>query len=196
MNDPAASSQRISADERWRFRRSPWSPAARIGGKNSAIRIVGGVSQRYGRARSTGRGWGFTVIAARFGVREESDHCGSGASVHRYAGAARTRQRRCNAGGLSKHRGLVADSPAPHRATAWARAAAVAVFEDITIAHVPGRHTNSSSPAIPHTLCRPRRRVVVTYGMRAPARRIGYRPVHMYTLTNDTKVIPPRARVY
>ncbi len=26
--------------------------------------------------------------------------------------------------------------------------------------------------------------------------RIGYRPVHMYTLTNDTKVIPPRARVY
>ena len=28
------------------------------------------------------------------------------------------------------------------------------------------------------------------------APRIGYRPVHMYTLTNDTKVIPPRARVY
>jgi succinate dehydrogenase / fumarate reductase flavoprotein subunit len=26
--------------------------------------------------------------------------------------------------------------------------------------------------------------------------RIDYRPVHMYTLTNDTKVIPPRARVY
>ena len=26
--------------------------------------------------------------------------------------------------------------------------------------------------------------------------RIGYRPVHMYTLTNDTKVIPPGARVY
>ena len=31
-------------------------------------------------------------------------------------------------------------------------------------------------------------------GQGAP--RIGYRPVHMYTLTNDTKVIPPRARVY
>ena len=31
-------------------------------------------------------------------------------------------------------------------------------------------------------------------GQRAP--RFGYRPVHMYTLTNDTKVIPPRARVY
>ena len=29
---------------------------------------------------------------------------------------------------------------------------------------------------------------------RAP--RIDYRPVHMYTLTNDTKVIPPKARVY
>ena len=28
------------------------------------------------------------------------------------------------------------------------------------------------------------------------APRIGYRPVHMHTLTNDTKVIPPRARVY
>ena len=28
------------------------------------------------------------------------------------------------------------------------------------------------------------------------APRIGYRPVHMYTLTNDTRVIPPRARVY
>ena len=28
------------------------------------------------------------------------------------------------------------------------------------------------------------------------APRIDYRPVHMYTLTNDTKVIPPRARVY
>ena len=28
------------------------------------------------------------------------------------------------------------------------------------------------------------------------APRIGYRPVHMYTLTNDTKVIPPKARVY
>jgi len=26
--------------------------------------------------------------------------------------------------------------------------------------------------------------------------RIDYRPVHMYTLTNDTKVIPPKARVY
>jgi succinate dehydrogenase / fumarate reductase flavoprotein subunit len=26
--------------------------------------------------------------------------------------------------------------------------------------------------------------------------RIDYRPVHMYTLTNETKVIPPRARVY
>ena len=26
--------------------------------------------------------------------------------------------------------------------------------------------------------------------------RIDYRPVHMYTLTNDTRVIPPRARVY
>ena len=31
-------------------------------------------------------------------------------------------------------------------------------------------------------------------GDRAP--RIDYRPVHMYTLTNDTKVIPPKARVY
>ena len=31
-------------------------------------------------------------------------------------------------------------------------------------------------------------------GQGAP--RIDYRPVHMYTLTNDTKVIPPRARVY
>ena len=31
-------------------------------------------------------------------------------------------------------------------------------------------------------------------GARAP--RIDYRPVHMYTLTNDTKVIPPKARVY
>ena len=31
-------------------------------------------------------------------------------------------------------------------------------------------------------------------GRRAP--RIDYRPVHMYTLTNDTQVIPPRARVY
>ena len=31
-------------------------------------------------------------------------------------------------------------------------------------------------------------------GDRAP--RIDYRPVHMYTLTNETKVIPPRARVY
>ena len=28
------------------------------------------------------------------------------------------------------------------------------------------------------------------------APRIDYRPVHMYTLTNDTKVIPPKARVY
>ena len=28
------------------------------------------------------------------------------------------------------------------------------------------------------------------------APRIDYRPVHMYTLTNDTQVIPPRARVY
>ena len=28
------------------------------------------------------------------------------------------------------------------------------------------------------------------------ALRIDYRPVHMYTLTNDTRVIPPRARVY
>ena len=28
------------------------------------------------------------------------------------------------------------------------------------------------------------------------APRIDYRPVHMYTLTNDTRVIPPRARVY
>ena len=28
------------------------------------------------------------------------------------------------------------------------------------------------------------------------APRIGYRPVHMYTLTNETQVIPPRARVY
>ena len=31
-------------------------------------------------------------------------------------------------------------------------------------------------------------------GQGAP--RIDYRPVHMYTLTNDTKVIPPKARVY
>ena len=31
-------------------------------------------------------------------------------------------------------------------------------------------------------------------GQDAP--RIDYRPVHMYTLTNDTQVIPPRARVY
>ena len=31
-------------------------------------------------------------------------------------------------------------------------------------------------------------------GDRAP--RLDYRPVHMYTLTNDTKVIPPKARVY
>ena len=31
-------------------------------------------------------------------------------------------------------------------------------------------------------------------GRHAP--RIAYRPVHMYTLTNDTRVIPPRARVY
>ena len=31
-------------------------------------------------------------------------------------------------------------------------------------------------------------------GDRAP--QIDYRPVHMYTLTNDTKVIPPKARVY
>ena len=31
-------------------------------------------------------------------------------------------------------------------------------------------------------------------GHRAP--RIDYRPVHMHTLTNDTKVIPPKARVY
>ena len=31
-------------------------------------------------------------------------------------------------------------------------------------------------------------------GRRAP--RIDYRPVHMHTLTNDTKVIPPKARVY
>ena len=31
-------------------------------------------------------------------------------------------------------------------------------------------------------------------GQGAP--RIGYRPVHMYTLTNDTQAIPPRARVY
>ena len=31
-------------------------------------------------------------------------------------------------------------------------------------------------------------------GLGAP--RIDYRPVHMYTLTNDTGVIPPRARVY
>ena len=31
-------------------------------------------------------------------------------------------------------------------------------------------------------------------GQGAP--RIDYRPVHMYTLTNDTQVIPPRARVY
>ena len=28
------------------------------------------------------------------------------------------------------------------------------------------------------------------------APRLDYRPVHMYTLTNDTKVIPPKARVY
>ena len=26
--------------------------------------------------------------------------------------------------------------------------------------------------------------------------RIDYRPVHMYTLTNEAKVIPPKARVY
>ena len=31
---------------------------------------------------------------------------------------------------------------------------------------------------------------------RQGAPRIDYRPVHMYTLTNDTKVIPPKARVY
>jgi succinate dehydrogenase / fumarate reductase, flavoprotein subunit len=26
--------------------------------------------------------------------------------------------------------------------------------------------------------------------------RIDYRPVHMYTLSNEVKVVPPKARVY
>ena len=34
------------------------------------------------------------------------------------------------------------------------------------------------------------------HGDGRPPPRIAYRPVHMYTLTNDTRVIPPRARVY